>query len=167
MALVILSLIVMGALLLLLETILPGLIAGIVGMGCLITGVVLGYIHFGADVGTWILVGVGVGLIVAMAVYVKLFPDSRIAARFVSQGTIGAIGTDRPELVHQTGVAHTTLRPSGTAIINGQRVDVVTEGPMIERGTPIKVVAVEGLRVVVRATENQRPAGALTNSNTL
>jgi membrane-bound ClpP family serine protease len=30
-------------------------------------------------------------------------------------------------------------------------VDVVTEGAMIERGTPIKVVATEGLRVVVRA----------------
>jgi membrane-bound ClpP family serine protease len=30
-------------------------------------------------------------------------------------------------------------------------VDVVTEGPPVEQGTPIKVVAIEGLRVVVRA----------------
>jgi membrane-bound serine protease (ClpP class) len=43
------------------------------------------------------------------------------------------------------------LRPSGTANINGQRVDVVTEGGLIERGTAVKVVAVEGSRIVVRA----------------
>jgi len=30
-------------------------------------------------------------------------------------------------------------------------VDVVTEGGMIERGTAVRVIAVEGLRVVVRA----------------
>jgi membrane-bound ClpP family serine protease len=42
------------------------------------------------------------------------------------------------------------LRPSGTASINGRRVDVVTEGGLIERGTAVKVVAVEGARIVVR-----------------
>jgi membrane-bound ClpP family serine protease len=30
-------------------------------------------------------------------------------------------------------------------------VDVVTEGDLIEPGTPVQVVATEGLRVVVRA----------------
>ena len=61
-----------------------------------------------------------------------------------------SIGTNRPELLNQTGTAFTPLRPSGTAIINGKRVDVVTEGPMIERGKAIKVVANEGMRVIVR-----------------
>jgi membrane-bound serine protease (ClpP class) len=56
----------------------------------------------------------------------------------------------KPELLNGTGVALSQLRPSGTATINGQRVDVVTEGGLIERGTAIKVVAVEGARIVVR-----------------
>jgi len=30
-------------------------------------------------------------------------------------------------------------------------VDVVTEGALLDPGTPVKVVALEGLRVVVRA----------------
>ena len=51
----------------------------------------------------------------------------------------------------QCGVAYTQLRPSGTALINGKRVDVVTEGSLIEKGTAIRVVDTEGLRVVVRA----------------
>ena len=53
-------------------------------------------------------------------------------------------------MLHQTGTAFTQLRPCGTALINGRRVDVVTEGSLIEKGTPVKVVALEGMRVVVR-----------------
>ncbi len=56
----------------------------------------------------------------------------------------------KPELLNGTGTALTQLRPSGIADINGQRVDVVTEGDLIERGAQIKVVAVEGARIVVR-----------------
>jgi membrane-bound serine protease (ClpP class) len=53
--------------------------------------------------------------------------------------------------LHCSGTALTNLRPSGTALIDGKRVDVVTNGSMIERGAEVKVIAVEGARVVVRA----------------
>jgi membrane-bound ClpP family serine protease len=39
------------------------------------------------------------------------------------------------------------------ALINGKRIDVVTEGAMIERGASIRVVVIEGIRVVVRANQ--------------
>jgi membrane-bound serine protease (ClpP class) len=52
-------------------------------------------------------------------------------------------------LVGVQGVAFTDLRPSGTAIINGSRVDVVTEGDFIKNGTDIIVKSVEGSKVVV------------------
>ena len=146
----VIALIVAGAVLLMLETILPGLVAGIIGAICLLAGIIAGYTNYGAATGTWILLGVGIGLLAVLGAYVKMFPTSRIARRFVSQRSIGEVGAERPELLHRTGVAHSQLRPSGTALINGQRVDVVTEGALIERGTPIKVVATEGLRVVVR-----------------
>ncbi|MBL9126358.1 MAG: hypothetical protein JNL97_01865, partial [Verrucomicrobiales bacterium] len=61
----------------------------------------------------------------------------------------------RPELLNQSGSALTHLRPSGTALIGGRRVDVITEGSMVERGSPVRVVAVEGMRVVVRALSGQ------------
>jgi membrane-bound ClpP family serine protease len=80
----------------------------------------------------------------------KYFPESPMAKLFVSRKVVGNINAEKPELLHQIGTTHTPLRPSGTAVINGKRVDVVTEGGMIERGTPIKVVAIEGMRVVVR-----------------
>lgn len=144
-------LIVVGAALLLLETVLPGMIAGILGMLCLAAGVIIAYANFGFRIGNMVLAGVAVGLLIGVAVWVKYFPNSQMAQVFVSKRTIGDLGVEKPELLHQTGTAHTNLRPSGTALINGHRVDVVTEGSMIERGQPIQVVAVEGARVVVRA----------------
>jgi membrane-bound serine protease (ClpP class) len=92
-----------------------------------------------------------VGVIAGALVWFKFFPDSRFAKVFISERTVGEIGTDRPELLNQTGKALTTLRPSGTAVISGRRIDVVTEGPFIEAGAAVKVVAVEGMRVVVRS----------------
>lgn len=53
-------------------------------------------------------------------------------------------------LLYQEGTALTPLRPSGTALINEQRFDVVTEGNFIQPGESIVVIHVEGVRIVVR-----------------
>jgi membrane-bound ClpP family serine protease len=75
---------------------------------------------------------------------------------FISQRTVGDLGVEQPSLLHQTGTALSHLRPSGMAMIGGRRVDVVTEGAMIDKGTPVRVVALEGLRVVVRAVPSSQ-----------
>ncbi|NBV25436.1 MAG: hypothetical protein EBS05_26425 [Proteobacteria bacterium] len=144
------TLLLVGAVLLLAETVLPGMIAGILGVLCLIAGVVEGYQEFGTAMGNWILLGTLATLFVGFLAWLKYFPDSRFARIYTSHSTVGELGTERPELIGQSGVAHTALRPSGVAVIGTQRVDVVTEGALIERGTAVKVVAVEGARVVVR-----------------
>lgn len=56
-------------------------------------------------------------------------------------------------LLGQPGVAMTLLRPSGKAQIDGQYVDVISEGEFIPEGTPIEVVECSGKRVVVRRSE--------------
>ncbi len=150
MALII-TLLILGGVLLFLETLLPGMIAGILGFICLMAAVILGYRDFGYETGTLILAGVLVGLLIGTWCWLKFFPESRMAKKFISQGAVGDLGVDKPELLDGTGTALTQLRPSGVANINGQRVDVVTEGGLIERGAKIKVVVVEGARIVVRA----------------
>jgi membrane-bound serine protease (ClpP class) len=159
----VLTLVVVGAALLLLETILPGLIAGVLGICCLIAGITVGYSNFGVHTGNVILLAVGLGLLVGTLIWVKYFPESRLARMFISRRVVGDLQVEKPELLDQTGIAHTNLRPSGTAIINGRRVDVVTEGAMVEQGTPVRVVAVEGMRVVVRAVNHSE--ANLTKAN--
>ncbi|NLD48161.1 MAG: hypothetical protein GX660_13365, partial [Clostridiaceae bacterium] len=48
------------------------------------------------------------------------------------------------------GIASTTLRPSGTADFDGVKLDVVTRGEYVEKNTKIKVITVEGRRIVVK-----------------
>jgi membrane-bound serine protease (ClpP class) len=57
----------------------------------------------------------------------------------------------------QHGRAATVLRPAGIADFDGERVDVVSDGELIEPDTPIEVVHVDGNRIVVR----RRAQGAL------
>ncbi len=147
----VITLLVVGVILLLLETVLPGAIAGIVGIICLVAGVIEAYVQFGATTGNYVLLGVAVGLVIGLWLWVKYFPTSRFGRKFVLHRIGGNVDAEQPELLNQTGTALTSLRPSGAALINGRRVDVVTEGAMIERGQAVKVVDIEGLRVVVRA----------------
>ena len=58
----IITLLILGAILLFLETLLPGMIAGIIGFLCLMAAVILGYRDFGYQTGSLILAGVLVGL---------------------------------------------------------------------------------------------------------
>jgi membrane-bound serine protease (ClpP class) len=152
----VITLVAIGTVLLILETVLPGMIAGIIGFGCLVAAVVHGYLEFGVKGGNALLLLVAVGLVAGTLFWMKYFPQSPMARLFVSRKVIGNIGAERPELLHCIGTALTALRPSGTAVIHGMRVDVVTEGDLIEKGTPVKVVAIEGMRVVVR----EAPPGA-------
>ncbi|MFQ5503690.1 MAG: NfeD family protein [Planctomycetota bacterium] len=61
-------------------------------------------------------------------------------------------------LVGMSGEALTGLHPAGRAEIDGQPVDVVSLGQFIEQGTRIRVLKVEGNRVVVEA-EDEAPEG--------
>ncbi len=64
-----------------------------------------------------------------------------------AEGYSGSLGLE--ELVGKSGVAVTKLRPAGTALIEGQRVDVVTPGTFIDKETEITIIRIDGNRVVV------------------
>jgi membrane-bound serine protease (ClpP class) len=62
----------------------------------------------------------------------------------------------RPELVGRDGTAITDLRPSGTARIGEERIDVVTEGEYVAQGSRVQVVRGDGYRHVVRAVDSRQ-----------
>ena len=96
-----------------------------------------------------------VAAIILIIILAKFLPKTTIFNKFVlaveekkDAGFVSHSTSD--ELVGKKGVAITTLRPAGTAKIDGNRVDVVSESEYIEKGQKIKVIAVEGIRVVVK-----------------
>jgi membrane-bound serine protease (ClpP class) len=85
----------------------------------------------------------------------RYLPKSNIFKKFIlSEEEKAEAGytsrSNLSDLLGAEGVALTTLRPAGTAEINGKRVDVVTDSEYIAHGKPIVVTAVEGMRVVVK-----------------
>ena len=57
---------------------------------------------------------------------------------------------DKSKFLGAIGVCVTDLRPAGTITIEGEPVDVVTEGSFVKAGLSVKVINVDGSRVMVR-----------------
>ena len=57
---------------------------------------------------------------------------------------------DKSRFMNKVGVCVTDLRPAGTITVDGEPVDVVTEGGFVRQGSMVKVINVDGSRVMVR-----------------
>ena len=58
--------------------------------------------------------------------------------------------TDKSKFLGAIGVCVTDLRPAGTITVDGEPLDVVTEGSFVKAGAQVKVINVDGSRVLVR-----------------
>lgn len=144
------GLLVTGFVLMFFEVLLPGLVLGACAILTMIASVVVAYMN--TDHGNVFLIVALVSTAIFTVCFVMWFPKSTMGQKLASSSAVGDLGIDLSGLVNQTGSTYTDLRPSGKAVIGEDRVDVVTEGTFIEKDRPVKVVAVEGNRVVVRET---------------
>jgi membrane-bound serine protease (ClpP class) len=141
--------------------VIPGFgVAGVLGLGAIAAAIVLALIGAaptGADVLQAFAI-LGASLVITAAVvyaWLRHLPNSnRFGGLFLRGGMAQAEGyisaAPRTDLVGQEGVAVTDLRPAGTAVIAGERVDVVTEGEFVRQGSTVRVLRSEGYRHVVR-----------------
>jgi membrane-bound serine protease (ClpP class) len=100
-------------------------------------------------------------LIAALALLVvfRYLPHAPFARGVVLDTALASEVIARPEpryvsRVGQRGVSLSPLRPAGIAELDGERVDVVTEGAFMDMGELVEVVQHEGNRVVVRRVKS-------------
>ncbi len=143
-----------GILCIIVEMLLPtvGLLAG-VGVAAMLYSVVLA---LGGDINALyaMLIAFTVAIVI-FALIVKRLPASKLWSRVVlkdqSRANRGYVSSSpKDNLLGKTGEVLSELRPAGSALIDGVPVDVVSEGVFVPKGTVVRVVAVEGSRVVVR-----------------
>ncbi|WP_232725408.1 NfeD family protein [Bacillus sp. FJAT-44742] len=148
-----------GIILMLIEIFVPGFgIFGILGIASMIGGMILAsFSTFNILVS--ILIAVAVAAIAAIVLF-KFFGQRGPMKKMVlhdstttEEGYISSV--TREELINQTGRTLTPLRPSGSVVMNNERLDVVSEGGYIEQGRKVKVVATSGSRVVVRELKDE------------
>lgn len=152
-----------GLVLLILELfVFPGFgVAGALGLAALLAGLSMSLFGTGAS---WesILKAVGsviFSLLLALVgslVLLRFLPRLPFGRRLILETGLlgGAAGGSAPESdtswLGKSGTAVSPLRPAGIAEIEEQRVDVVSDGELIEPGAPIVVTRVDGNRIVVR-----------------
>ncbi|MFA6009602.1 MAG: NfeD family protein [Desulfobacteraceae bacterium] len=145
-----------GILVIIVEVIVPtGGILAILSMG-LIGGslflvfskasLVTGYIFVVADL-----------IVIPMSIFLgfKLLAKSSAALKR-SLSKEDGVQSQSPELemyMGLEGIAATDLRPSGVAVIEGKRLDVVSRGEYLERSSNVVVIAVTGNQIIVSKKE--------------
>lgn len=155
----IIGVLALGYILLFAELFLPGGIVGIFGLLAVIYGC---YLAFGLG-GLWGSAAIVLSIVVT-GLAVHLFFRSRLGKRLVLNDdepkTWKAQEDDLEVLVGKEGTTLSSLRPAGLADLDGRRIDVVTDGQYVERDRPVRVIQVEGNRVVVAELEEENLDGA-------
>lgn len=148
----IIVLVVVGFLMIAAEVFVPGLVLGILGGLCLLAAVVLCYAAFGALIGTVAFAVLCVLTTGGFVLWLYLFPRTPIGKRVTLNRSLNPSNSSpaTAPAAGSSGQAVTPLRPAGTALIGGRRVDVVAETGFIEQGEAVTVVLEDGLRIVVR-----------------
>ena len=149
----------LGLLLFGLELFVPGGILGTIGGIFLLSAIVLGFSPdiFGPQGGILSAALILIGICVYIGLIFRFLPHSPIGRAFTLSKDMKGIRSTKiseNDLLGQTGTAHTDLRPSGIAIIDGRRVDVIAEGNWIHSGAHVIVLEAKGNRVVVREAQS-------------
>jgi membrane-bound serine protease (ClpP class) len=144
----ILLLYAVGIVLIVAEVFLPGGFIGMVGILSLLISIYFGFSGHGVLFG---IIQLAVTLIIIPIAFYFGLKRLSLKKSLKTEDGFTSPRLDIEALLDKEGVALTNLRPSGTAVINDRKIDVVTEGGMIDKNTPIKVIRTEGVKVIVRA----------------
>ncbi len=143
--------------------VIPGFgIFGIVGIVLIIGSLFLGLLGDFPIIDTSLvsvaIIQLGATFVVAgimIAILLKYLPKTAIFNKLILNDSINAKSdytsslNDNLHLVGTEGITITDLRPSGTAMINDTRYDVVADNEYINHGVKIVVKRVQGMRIVV------------------
>jgi len=133
------------------EIFLPGGIIGTVGVLALFIAIAFAF-AYDQTFGFYAAIAVLLLLAASLWIWLKVFPKTRLG-RSLSLETDGQdfkAPAVSPDLTGREGIAHSDLRPAGFAVIDGHKHDVISEGHLIPGGSRIRVLRVEGNRIIVR-----------------
>ena len=142
-----------GVALLVVEVFVPGFgLPGVSGIVLLVVGIGLTWSTYGPVAGLAVtlialaLAGISISVSVKSAATGKLSKSALI----LNEVTQPVEHEEAEALTGKEGVTATVLNPVGIAEFDGVRLNVVSEGSYLEKGTRVKVQQVEGNKIVVR-----------------
>jgi len=106
-------------------------------------------------VGIMLTVIFSVILLIMLAIFLILVNKGKLPNKFILKDSEtkedGFVGTeDLDSYLGKKGMVTAPCRPVGNVDFDGKKVDVVSRGEFIDKGTTVEVIEVEGNRVVVK-----------------
>lgn len=148
---------IVGVIFIIIEILTPtvGLLAGI-GVVAIFYSLILA---MGGDINAIYMMAISLVIaIIIFAIIIKKLPSSKLWKKIIltntsstEQGYVSSV--DYSQYLNKEGIVLTELRPSGSVEIDGVPVDVVSEGKFISKGEKVRVVKIEGMRIIVRKVE--------------
>jgi membrane-bound serine protease (ClpP class) len=144
----------------------PGFgLAGALGIVAILAALVMSLVGGGATAAFWLTAAARVILSLVFALIgalllLRFLPRLPVGRTLVLEDALSSAKgySSAPEeerrLVGRTGRTTSPLHPSGFAEIDGERIDVIAEGEHVDTGAQVRVVRVDGNRVVVRRLPN-------------
>ncbi|MBB6217928.1 membrane-bound serine protease (ClpP class) [Anaerosolibacter carboniphilus] len=143
-----------GILLLVIEAVIPGFGApGIGGILCIIISIVLSSDSIVLGISSlaiaFVMTVIAAILLLKYAPKNKYFDKIILGTELRKDMGFSSIITNNG-LLGLEGIVVTSLRPAGTIEVDGERIDVVSEGGFIEKNDRVRIVKIEGRRIVVK-----------------
>lgn len=149
---------VVGIVLIILEFFVPGGIMGVLGFLAITGSLFLAtdnIVHMGVSILTAIGIAIVTTIIMAKVLGKRMKIFNKIILRDSTSTESGYVSNkNRTELIGLEGITLTPLRPAGTVLIEDERIDVVSEGSFVQKDKKVKIIKVEGSRIVVREIPN-------------
>ena len=130
------------------EMLLPGIVFGLCGFGCVVAAIFFAF-QLSGTLG-WVFVVLAAASIPTFLLFWTKVVGKYFAIKETQKDFVGT-ESGMHELMGQEGVTLTTLRPAGMARFGDKKVDVIADGEIIEKDTRVRVMEVKGNRVVVRS----------------
>lgn len=149
----IIILIIIGIVLLILELlVVPGGILGIIAIGMIGFGVYSTYANHGATTGHIMLASSLLTTIAAVVISLKSGAWNRLALHDALDGKTNVIDGN---LIKEgdTGIALSDIRPMGSALFGDEKYEVSSEGEKIPVRTPVRILRIEGNKIIVIKTD--------------
>ncbi|WP_413632904.1 NfeD family protein [Mesobacillus jeotgali] len=144
----------LGVGLILLEVFIPGGIAGTIGLLAIIASFFMAsdnVVHMGISLLIALTASIVLSILMIRVFGKKMKFFRRIILTDSTSTEKGYVSNkNRLELIGVEGITLTPLRPSGTIIVEDERIDAVSEGGFIAKDMRVRIVKTEGSRIVVR-----------------
>jgi len=151
-------LIIIGMIAIFLESFIPdaGILA-IIGVTLILAAIIFSFIKFGFLIGILSFCTGIIGGPLSFIIAFKVFPKSYFGKKIIlnqtenpEDGFVSHEDKNLKNLVNAAGVVYTTCKPAGMAIIENIKYNVISSGEYIDKNEEIKVVKVEGNKIIIR-----------------